>query len=278
MQQHLSVFTFLDYRDFLSAFYSLKKRTEYGFTYAKFSKLAGIKSPNYLKLIKEKKRNLTDKNIFKFANALKLNDNETQYFEHLVRYNQGETTESKLHHYRKLQYLLRNQEITPGNIRQSEQLFESFATFIIYEAIRMKNGKASIEWVQKNLNFYIPKSELKNIFKSLEDNQLITSKGDNLWKTEEFFLNVDREQENVLLADWHLSLIDQAKEAISTFDFDKRDMNAHTAVLDKEQFKDFCKEYHSLTNNLIKKYESLANNPATVVQICNQVFLALEEK
>lgn len=69
-----------------------------GYTYALFSKRAGIKSPNYLKVIIDGKKRLTSSNIFAFARALKLSGSETEYFESMVRFKQALDSDERRHY------------------------------------------------------------------------------------------------------------------------------------------------------------------------------------
>lgn len=83
---------YMDYRQFLLDFYEYKKylsrRDLRPYTYAVFSAGANIKSPNYLKLIIEGKRNLSEDMIGKFAKALGFNKDQTIEFFLLVMYTQ----------------------------------------------------------------------------------------------------------------------------------------------------------------------------------------------
>jgi len=60
---------------------------------------AGIRSPNFLKLVIEGKRNLTAATIEKFIKALDLKSREQAFFRHLVFFNQAVTAEEKQEHY-----------------------------------------------------------------------------------------------------------------------------------------------------------------------------------
>lgn len=87
----LSIFNYCDYREFLRDFYQLKKSLLDNYSYAVFSLRAGIKSPNYLKLVMEGQRNLTTENTLAFAKGLGLNELETLYWENLVSFTQAKT-------------------------------------------------------------------------------------------------------------------------------------------------------------------------------------------
>jgi uncharacterized protein (TIGR02147 family) len=85
---------YMDYRLFLADFYHAKKnQTRFSirpYSYAIFSAAADIKSPNYLKMIIEGKRNLSNDMIMKFAKACALNKAQSDEFKFLILFNQAE--------------------------------------------------------------------------------------------------------------------------------------------------------------------------------------------
>jgi uncharacterized protein (TIGR02147 family) len=85
----LDVFRYRNYREFLAAFYALKKGS--GLSYRGFAKAAGVGAPNYLKLVVEGKRNLSESMAERFAKACRLNPEATGYFKLLVQFNQAKT-------------------------------------------------------------------------------------------------------------------------------------------------------------------------------------------
>jgi uncharacterized protein (TIGR02147 family) len=96
------IFNYLNYREFLTAFYEFKKKTVRRYSYGVFSLRAGLKSPNYLKLVMSGARNITPNNILNFAKALGLNDLETVYWENLVAFNQAKNEQQRRHYLVKL--------------------------------------------------------------------------------------------------------------------------------------------------------------------------------
>lgn len=103
-----NIYNFLDYREFLKDRYRQLKETDPAFSFRYFSKQAGFGSPNYLKLVMDGKRNLSDDAIGKFAKGLRLDGHETEYFRFMVGYNQCDDAfrrqvyEAKLHYLREL--------------------------------------------------------------------------------------------------------------------------------------------------------------------------------
>ncbi|MBS1983275.1 MAG: TIGR02147 family protein [Bdellovibrionales bacterium] len=99
------IYSYRDYRVFLRDFYVEQKSMRKGYTYNSFSKTAGIRSPNYLKLVIDGQRNLTTVNIQQFARALSLLGDELEYFESLVLYNQAQLSQEKRFYKRRMNLL-----------------------------------------------------------------------------------------------------------------------------------------------------------------------------
>src|SRR3989338_9919808 len=86
-----NIFEYDNYRSFLKDLYALLKQEKSAFSFRFFSRQAGFRSPNFLKLVMEGKRNLSPESIEKFAKGLKLNKNEADFFRRLVLLNQATT-------------------------------------------------------------------------------------------------------------------------------------------------------------------------------------------
>src|SRR4051794_30677028 len=96
------IFHYRSYRQFLGDYYRTQKAGRSGFTYARFSERAGLRSPNYLKLVMDGKKNLTAENIARFARALGLRELERDYFAALVRLNQSKSSWEREYHEERL--------------------------------------------------------------------------------------------------------------------------------------------------------------------------------
>src|SRR3990167_3533564 len=91
----LDIFTYRNFRDLLSDYYHTQKKQKASYSYKAFAEKAGLNSPNYLKLVMDGKRNLSHKNIKKFAKGLGLESVQAEYFENLVYYNQAQDAETR---------------------------------------------------------------------------------------------------------------------------------------------------------------------------------------
>src|SRR3954468_7248338 len=89
------VYDFLDYRAYLRAHYEAAKRTQRSFSFRSFAKLAGLRSPNFLKLVIEGERNLGADSVPRFSVALGLEASEAEFFSDLVAFNQATSLADK---------------------------------------------------------------------------------------------------------------------------------------------------------------------------------------
>lgn len=84
-----------------------------------FSRRAGLRSTNYLKLVMEGLRNLSPEMASRFAGALKLEGNEADYFCELVQYNQARTTRERTRAYERMLRLKPTSAVRELDLRQA---------------------------------------------------------------------------------------------------------------------------------------------------------------
>ena len=90
-----SVYDFLDYRQFLRAWYEAEKNRLPAFSYRYFARKAGFASPNFLKLVIEGSRNLSPDSVERFVETLRLPADEGNFFRDLVSWNQARNLAEK---------------------------------------------------------------------------------------------------------------------------------------------------------------------------------------
>jgi hypothetical protein len=77
----------------------LRREEEERLSYRSFARDAGLGAPNYLKLVIDGKRNLSETMAQRFAKACRLNEEASEYFRILVAFNQAsdDQTRNELH-------------------------------------------------------------------------------------------------------------------------------------------------------------------------------------
>ena len=174
-----SVAESLDYRKYLEDFYlykrELTKKDLRPYSYSMFSAAANIKSPNYLRMIIEGKRNLSEDMIQKFARAMGLNRQEAQDFKLLVLYNQATDPAERNLLLKQLSEHRVTEQLKTGEMdRKHWDKIPSWITWILYAMIDQENvkfqpnelrdllrKKASVDEIQSALKTLIETGELE---------------------------------------------------------------------------------------------------------------------
>lgn len=131
---------YMDYRLFLSDFYQAKKhltRTMIRpYSYSLFSAAADIKSPNYLKMIIEAKRNLSPDMVLKFSKACAFNKAQTDEFKLLVTFNQAEDPADRNYALKQLSEFRVEQKLKHGELdRKTFEEMPNWIGWIIYALV-----------------------------------------------------------------------------------------------------------------------------------------------
>lgn len=138
-----SLSQYLDFRRYLRDFYEFKRKTTpglRGYSYSVFSAAANIRSPNYLKLIIDGQRNLSDEMVRKFARALHLQRLEGEEFFWLVSYGQESDPLRRNQHLQKLTAVRVQKQIERGEILAEQwRRVPDWVTWILYAMADQKN-------------------------------------------------------------------------------------------------------------------------------------------
>lgn len=97
--------SYIDYRVYLADFLKYKRSQKLGirkYSPSDFAAAADLKSPQYLKLVIERQRNLSEDGVQKFCKALGLNKEDSTEFLYLVFYNQATQPKERYNYLQKL--------------------------------------------------------------------------------------------------------------------------------------------------------------------------------
>ncbi len=168
----LNVFQFEDYRELLKALIAQRQREGKVFSYRWFSKQAGFRSPNFLKLVIDGQRNLSDQSVEKCIQTFKLHGAEAQYFRAIVQINQTKSLQFRTQ--------LAETILKLKGFEKAHPLFESQYRYYsewyhiaIREMIASGSFNECPQWIAENL---VPKISVKQVevaLKTLEKLELI---------------------------------------------------------------------------------------------------------
>ena len=134
-----SVITYQDYHAFMRDWFSDRK-THTAMTWREFSKLAGFRSPVYLKLVCEGKSGLRGPGILRVAHAMGLEGFELAYFRSLVAFNQARRETIRQKRFDEMQALSKAHRVNVLG-QKSMGYFESWQNPVLRELVPHMPGK-----------------------------------------------------------------------------------------------------------------------------------------
>ncbi|MCC6278446.1 MAG: TIGR02147 family protein [Oligoflexia bacterium] len=243
------VFDYEDYRSFLKDAYMKLKSAPGGFSFRAFSRAAGFTSPNFIKLVMDGQRNLSQLSIERCAQSLAMTGEETQFFRHLVLFCQATTSGEKQFH---AEQLLRSKSYRNIHPLREQQFnyFRHWYFVAIRELVGLKGFQEDPNWIAKRVQPNIAPADAKKALDELIELGLIgrdPSTG-KLFQTHQNIATQD-EVTSASIAQFHKEMLQKAGESIDRFTRDKREISsvtvgisARTAKTVKEMVQRFRKE------------------------------------
>jgi len=250
-KSQINIYLYLDHRAYLRDWHQEAKTSSKIFSYRLFSLKAGFKSPNFLKLVMEGKRNLSEEGIHKFATGLNLNKREKEYFYNLVLFNQAETHEQKNLHY---QHLLKAQKVY--NITPLEQdRYDYYSTWyhpVIRELMLSPGFDHTPEWIAKNIFPHITPQQAQKSMELLVKMGFVKMNRKGLWEQSNSLVSTGADVQSVILMNYHRSILDVTKEILNKVHYQQRDIHSLTLGIGKEQLPLLKKKVREFYQDILK--------------------------
>lgn len=258
------VFEYTDYREFLRDRYkSLKRENARAFSFRLFSKRCGFNSPNFLKLVMDGKRNLSEDSAERFARGFKFSRDEMNFFKSLVRFNQATVQEDKEKLAKQLFRSGRFKKARPISAAQFDY-YNKWYFVPIREMVSSKSFKEDPKWIANKLKPQIEPSEAEHAIKSLL--QLGLLKRDSLGKLvqADAVLDTGDEVTAASVATFHREMLRKASESIDLFDRTEREISCVTIAISKEN----SVRIKNLIQNFRKQILQIADEQQDAEKIC----------
>ncbi|HEY8269679.1 MAG TPA: TIGR02147 family protein [Pseudobdellovibrionaceae bacterium] len=163
---------YMDYRQYLASFFEYKRKQTASdlrpYNYAAFSAGANIKSPNYLKMIIEGRRNLSGEMVLKFAKALGLNKEATEDFNLLVSYGQATDPANRNMFLKELSEHRVQVKLKSGEIDQKTwDKIPNWAAWVIYAMVDQEGVSYDTKTLRELLRGKASEDEIEQALESL---------------------------------------------------------------------------------------------------------------
>jgi len=269
----IDVFEYRDYRVFLRDIYDSRKKSEYGFSYRAFAKRAGLKGPNYLKLVTEGERNLTSEMAGRFAEALGLAGEAASYFCDLVLFNQAASASDRERSYRRLQGYRRYRAAFRLDAAHAAYHKEWYIP-AIRELCACQGFVEDPKWIARALRPNITARQAGQALVVLEQlGLLVRDAAGRLVQHEPLVTTGDDQPLGHHIATFHRAMLARAGDALDTVPRQEREVAALTLSLNGAQVLDFKQRLYELRQELLQAAGAAgASPPDRVVQINFQMF------
>ncbi len=264
------VFDYLNYRLFLKDMFCHRKLKDKYFSYRYFAGKSGFASPNYIKLVIDNKRNLTNGSIAKIAKGFSLKKREREYFENLVFMNQATDHDERDRYYRKMM-----SSKGYGNIQKIEKAsYEYFSRWyypVIREIAIMGDGQYTSDEIA---NLLIPQIKPKDTEKALElllQLGLIKKDGEGRWKQCDRAISTGPEVKSLVITNFHRDMLRLASESMERFSSEQRDISALTISINGDKMAEIKKRIVAFREEILELACSDQDDDQ-VVQINIQAF------
>lgn len=163
---------YMDFRLYLAHFFEYKRKLTASdlrpYSYATFSAAANIKSPNYLKMIIEGRRNLSGEMVGKFAKALGLNKEGSEDFALLVAYGQATDPADRNMFLKKLSEHRVQAKLKTGEIdKKTWDKIPNWAAWVIYAMVDQEGVKFDTRSLREVLRGKASEDEIEQALQSL---------------------------------------------------------------------------------------------------------------
>ncbi|MCB0386439.1 MAG: TIGR02147 family protein [Bdellovibrionales bacterium] len=262
-----SLFQFGSYREYLKQFYEYSKKVTPGFSYAYFSNRAGLPSPNYLQMIMTGRRNLTVDNIHRFATALDFGEEEREFFEALVHWEQTEEPTAKKFYRVRLDRLRKNLPETRASTR-ANALFREWYHPVVWVAAE---GKTRDEVVELGGSLKLSPDQMTQALDQLGEEGLLIENAESKYQLVADHLQArDSGSMKLLQRDYLGKQLDLSKWAWRHRYGKEGVFLSHTFTLDVEDYGKFSSQMTEFLSSLVAQADQKKSN--NISQINVQMF------
>ena len=240
------------------------------------SPAVGLGSPNYLKLVMDRERNLSAEMAERFATACGLTGDAAAFFQALVSFNQARTADERGESYAKLSSFRR--------YRSAQKLELAHAAYhslwylpAIRELAARRDFRDDPAWIARQLLPAITSGEAADALATLERLGLLVRDEEGRLRQGQALLTTGPESRHVHLRAYNRTMIERAAAAIDVVPAPERDVSSLTVCLGPNGLARFKERIARFRRELLE-LSALESAPEQVVQVNFQLFPLSRER
>lgn len=254
------VFSFDNYRDFLTNELDRMERRGESAPLSLLAKRLGLSSPSLLSMILHGKRTISSKLAERLCETLSLSGSKKKYFYLLLKSNSGKTMRERNDARAKLVEMRLTRKRSELEIGQYRFLGNWYYP-VLYVLAGMKKTRWTSEWLFKALGERIPIEEIESAMEDLEQLGLLKRTGEG-WKRLNVNLSTPEDVRAIAFYRYHLQMNRLAEEGLH-IPIAKREFNGLTLALPKSRLneaKEMIRAFRRTFNDHFSKVEKDADD------------------
>jgi uncharacterized protein (TIGR02147 family) len=276
---------YMDFRKYLQDYYlyrrELTKNDLRPYNYAVFSASADIKSPNYLKMIIEGKRNLSEDMVGKFAKAMGFNKDQATEFRVLVNFGQATDPADRNFHLKELTGLRVENQLKSGEIdRKAWEKVPNWIAWILYAMIDQRGVAFQVEELRGLLRGKASANEIQEALQNLiSAGQVIRDEETGALKKAHSLIDSPEDIPVSLVRKLQAQLMYLGLESLYQDSAAEREFGSLTLALTKEEFEQIKFQLRKMRKELNKdnSIKRMSSPGERVYQLNLQLFPVTEK-
>lgn len=166
------VFRYDDFRRFLKDFFAFEKERNPRFSFGVFARRAGV-SRSHFKVVTDYSWTLTEDFACRYAEALRMADEERRFFLLLVRFNQAKSPEEREKAERELKaahWMMKRRVL---NVEETRQIVSRWYTGLVLGLTKLADFRADPAWIHRRTGGLIAKGQAAEALAILKRHRLI---------------------------------------------------------------------------------------------------------
>jgi uncharacterized protein (TIGR02147 family) len=235
MYPSINIYHYTDYREYLKAYFTQRKKIDPKFSHRYLSRRLGLDSPNFIMLVMQGKRNLTQQMAFRISGEFKHNPKETEYFENMAGFAKAETTSEKDLYFNRMMAIRKAMNVDKIDEHQYKY-YSNWYNIAIRELVTYQEFKGDYKWLAKKVIPRITESQAKRSVELLIKLGLIQKKG-NVYTRKSALISTGPQVSSLAIANFHRTMAQRAADAIDLIPKQERDMSACTVNISQKGFE-----------------------------------------
>ncbi|MEO6097901.1 MAG: TIGR02147 family protein [Fibrobacteria bacterium] len=231
-----NIFHFLDFRDFMRAYFEFSKAEDPGFSMRTFlGKVSHtLSSSGLLSAVLKGTRKLSPALRLKFAQVMELKDKESQYFQLLVQFNHAKSMEVKNHFFQQLSRFRESKAKTVSN--EQYGFYSKWYYLVVWCYFGMEQKQKNPHEIAKRITPHLSVSQVEEAIAKLLQLKLI-KKTANGYSTTDNHITTEKEVQDMVANHHHKEFIQMASRMVDEIPAAKRQYNTLVFSVSKQAFE-----------------------------------------